>query len=200
VPVFIDTASELPPAENLTRHVKMGADLVAISGGKGIRGPQGTGILVGRADLIEAASLHAFPHSNIGRGMKVGKEEVIGLIVALNRFVELDHEAYQEVWTRNAKYLRDRLQGIAGLTAEYVPRLMTPLGYDAVRLTWDRERIPLTPDEARQKLREGSPRIIYSGDLFITRNLENGEEVVVARRLREFFIHEGSRGPGGQDV
>jgi L-seryl-tRNA(Ser) seleniumtransferase len=200
VPVFIDTASELPPAENLTRHVKMGADLVAISGGKGIRGPQGTGILVGRADLIEAASLHAFPHSNIGRGMKVGKEEVIGLIVALNRFVELDHEAYQEVWTRNAKYLRDRLQGIAGLTAEYVPRLMTPLGYDAVRLTWDRERIPLTPDEARQKLREGSPRIIYSGDLFITRNLENGEEVVVARRLREFFIHEGSRGRGGQDV
>lgn len=188
VPVFIDAASELPPADNLTRYVEMGADLVAISGGKGIRGPQGTGILVGRADLIEGARLNAFPYSNIGRGMKVGKEEVIGLIVALNRFVELDHDVYQEEWTRNAKYVRDELQGIPGLTAEYVPGRMTPLGYDSVRLTWDPKRIPLTPDEARQKLKDGTPRIIYAGDLFITRNLENGEEVVVARRLREFFL------------
>ena len=193
VPVFIDAASELPPAGNLTRWVEMGADLVALSGGKGIRGPQGTGLLVGRADLVEAARLHAFPHSNIGRGMKVGKEEVIGLIVALNRFVELDHEAYQEAWTRNAKYVCDRLQDIPGLTAEYVPRLQTPLGYDSVRLTWDEKRIPVTPEQARQMLRDGEPRIIYAGDLFITRNLENSEEVVVARRLRDFFLEEAPR-------
>ena len=193
VPVFIDAASELPPAGNLTRWVEMGADLVALSGGKGIRGPQGTGLLVGRANLVEAARLHAFPHSNIGRGMKVGKEEVIGLIVALNRFVELDHEAYQEAWTRNAKYVCDRLQDIPGLTAEYVPRLQTPLGYDSVRLTWDEKRIPVTPEQARQMLRDGEPRIIYAGDLFITRNLENSEEVVVARRLRDFFLEEAPR-------
>ena len=193
VPVFIDTASELPPADNLTRHIAMGADLVCISGGKGIRGPQGTGILVGRADLIEAARLHAFPYSNIGRGMKVGKEEVIGLIVALNRFVELDHDAYQEEWTRNARYVADQLQGIPGLKAEYMPRLATSLGYDSVRITWDQSQIPLTPDEARKKLKDGTPRLVYNGDLFITRNLENGEEILVARRLREFFTDEARR-------
>lgn len=187
VPVFVDAASELPPARNLTRYVEMGADLVALSGGKGIRGPQGTGILVGRSDLIEAARLNAFPFSNIGRGMKVGKEQVIGLIVALNRFVDLDHDAYQEEWTRNANYVAERLKDIPGLSSEYVPARLTPLGYDSVRLVWDQQRIPITPGQARQMLRDGEPRIVYAGDLFITRNLENGEEVIVARRLREFF-------------
>lgn len=193
VPVFIDAASELPPAANLTRYVEMGADLVALSGGKGIRGPQGTGILVGRKDLIEAARLNAFPYSNLGRGMKVGKEELIGLIVALNRFVELDHEAYWEEWTRTAMYVSEALQDVPGLSAEYVPARLTPLGYDCVRLTWDPERIPLTRDEVVQMLRDGEPRIVYDGEFFITRNLENGEEVLAARRLREFFREEAPR-------
>jgi L-seryl-tRNA(Ser) seleniumtransferase len=194
VPVFIDVASELPPASNLTRYLEMGADLVAISGGKGIRGPQGTGILVGRKDLIEAARLNAFPYSNLGRGMKVGKEAVIGLIVALNRFVELDHDAYEEEWTRNAKYVCEALQDIPGLSAEYVPARLTPNGYDSVRLTWDEKRIPVTLEQARQMLRDGEPRLIFNdGDLFITRNLENGEEVLVVRRLREFFRDEAPR-------
>jgi L-seryl-tRNA(Ser) seleniumtransferase len=193
VPVLIDAASELPPAEKLTRYVEMGADLVAISGGKGIRGPQGTGILVGRKDLIEAARLNAFPFSNLGRGMKVGKEEVIGLVVALDRFVELDHAAYQEEWKRVAQYVNEMLQNIPGLTAEFVPGPMTELGYDSVRLTWDTERIPLTPQEASQMLRDGEPRIIFDGELFITRNLEDGEEVIVARRLRQFFRDEAPR-------
>ncbi len=191
VPVFIDAASELPPAGNLTRYVEMGADLVAISGGKGIRGPQGTGILVGRKDFIEAARLNAFPYSNLGRGMKVGKEAVIGLIVALNRFVQLDHDAYEEEWTRNAKYVCEALQDIPGLTAEYVPARLTPNGYDSVRLTWDEKRIPVTLEQARQMLRDGEPRLVFNdADLFITRNLENGEEVLVVRRLREFFRDE----------
>jgi L-seryl-tRNA(Ser) seleniumtransferase len=193
VPVLIDAASELPPADKLTRYVKMGADLVAISGGKGIRGPQGTGILVGRKDLIDAARLNAFPFSNLGRGMKVGKEEVIGLVVALDRFVELDHAAYQEEWKRVAQYVNEMLQNIPGLTAEFVPGPMTGLGYDSVRLSWETERIPLTPQEASQMLRDGEPRIIFDGELFITRNLEDGEEVIVARRLRQFFRDEAPR-------
>jgi L-seryl-tRNA(Ser) seleniumtransferase len=171
----------------------MGADLVALSGGKGIRGPQGTGILVGRKDLIEAARLNAFPYDNLGRGMKVGKEEVIGLIVALNRFVELDHEAYWEEWTRVARYVSETLQGVPGLSAEYLPARLTPLGYDCVRLSWDPERIPLTRDEVRQGLRDGEPRLIFDGEFFTTRNLENGEEILAARRLREFFLNEAPR-------
>ena len=195
VPVFVDSASELPPAKNLTRFVEMGADLVAISGGKGIRGPQGTGMLVGRRDLIEAARLNAFPHSHIGRGMKVGKETVIGLIVALNRFVELDHEAMDAVWTRTTKYVAEQLQGVPGLTAEYVQALDTPLGYDSVRLTWDPQVIPLTLEEAQQRLQAGEPRVIFRSQYFITRNLDDGEEVVVAKRLRTFFMEEAHRRP-----
>lgn len=193
VPVLVDNASELPPAGNLTRFIEMGADLVAISGGKGIRGPQGTGMLVGRRDLIEAARLNAFPNSHIGRGMKVGKETVIGLIVALNRFVELDHEAIDEGWTRTTRYVADQLQGVPGLTAEYVPALETPLGYDSVRLTWDAQIIPLTLAEAQQKLQAGEPRIVFRSQYFITRNLDDGEEIVVAKRLREFFTEEARR-------
>ena len=78
VPVLIDAASEIPPSSSLTRWIDAGADLVVISGGKGIRGPQSTGILAGRRDLIEAATLQASPNAHIGRGMKVGKEEIIG--------------------------------------------------------------------------------------------------------------------------
>lgn len=187
VPVFVDCASELPPAENLTRFVEMGADLVAISGGKGIRGPQSTGMLVGRTDLIEAARLHAFPNGNIGRGMKVGKEEVIALIVALNRFVELDHDAIDKAWTRSARYVADQLQGIPGLNAEYMRGRQTPLGYDSIKLTWDPQIIPLTLAEAQAQLQTGEPPIIFRSEYLITRNLDDGEEVVMARRLREFF-------------
>ena len=96
VPVMVDAASEVPPTSTLTRFSEMGADLVVISGGKGLRGPQSTGILAGRKDLIEAARTHASPNANLGRGMKVGKEEIIGFIVALNRYIELDHESIQE--------------------------------------------------------------------------------------------------------
>ena len=90
---MIDAASELPPTENLTRYTEMGGDLVIISGGKGLRGPQSTGILAGRADLIEAARLQAAPNGHLGRGMKVGKEEIIGLIAALKHNTWLDSTA-----------------------------------------------------------------------------------------------------------
>lgn len=194
VPVLIDLAAELPPVTNLTRYSEMGADLIVISGGKGLRGPQSTGILAGRKDLIDAARLHAYPNTALGRGMKIGKEEVIGLIVAVNRFLELDHEAIQEGWIRTAKYVAEQLQGIPGLKAEYVPAKMTVLGYDAVELSWDEKVIPLTAEQARERLRNGEPRIIFSGTTFITRNLEEGEEILAARRLRQFFREDARRG------
>jgi L-seryl-tRNA(Ser) seleniumtransferase len=187
VPVLIDLAAELPPAANLTKYSEMGADLVTISGGKGLRGPQSTGILAGRKDLIEAAKMHAYPLTMMGRGMKMGKEEVVGLIAAVNRFLALDHEAIAQEWTRTAKYVAEELQGIPGLRAEYVAPRNTVLGYDAVELSWDQKLIPVTPEQLRQRLRDGEPRIIFSGTTFITRNLENGEEIIAARRLREEF-------------
>jgi len=189
VPVLVDMASDLPPASNLKRFLGMGADLVAVSGGKAIGGPQSTGILAGRKDLIEAARLNNYPNDNIGRGMKVGKEEIIGLIVALDRFVKRDHEAVITRWNAKARWLADQLQGIPGLEAEYA---MNTMGYADVDLSWNETIIPLSQEEAKKKLKDGDPSIVY---LITVRTslLREGEEVVVARRLREFFTKE-SRG------
>ena len=114
VPVLIDMASDMPPWDNLQRFLKAGADLVVLSGGKTIGGPQATGLLLGRRDLIDAARLNASPNDNIGRGMKVGKEEIVGLIVALERFVKQDHLAETERWAARARRVADGLQGIPG--------------------------------------------------------------------------------------
>jgi L-seryl-tRNA(Ser) seleniumtransferase len=139
VPVIVDAAAELPPASNLSRFVELGADLVVFSGGKAIRGPQSTGILAGRAALVESAAcqhldMHAaseaweppqslfdvsdldgVPRQGIGRPMKVGKEELAGLITALELFVEEDHDALVAEWQAQAERIADGLSGVEGL-------------------------------------------------------------------------------------
>ncbi len=93
LPVIVDSASMLPPVDHLKRWIRQGADLVIYSGGKGIRGPQDSGLLAGRADLIAAARLNGPPHASVGRGMKTSKEAMVGLWVALDTFLDHDHEA-----------------------------------------------------------------------------------------------------------
>jgi seryl-tRNA(Sec) selenium transferase len=190
VPVLVDTASDIPPASHLTRFIDAGADLVVLSGGKGLLGPQSTGILAGRKDLIEAARLNAYPNDHIGRGMKVGKEEIIGLIVALDRFIKQDYQKVIEGWNDKAKWLADQLQGIPGLKAEYAENTM---GYADVDLSWDQDIIPLTEEQVKEKLMEGEPRLAYDGTTVRVRCLREGEEVLVARVLREFFEREVKR-------
>ncbi len=191
MPVLIDAASELPPESVLTRYTTMGADLVVVSGGKGLEGPQSTGILAGRKDLIEAASLNHSPNTAIGRGMKVGKEEIVGVITALNRYLRLDHEVVQEGWNRKARYLAEQLQGISGLNAEY---RINAYGFGEVRISWDRAKIPLTGKQAAERLKNGQPRIVYydddEGGVLQTRTMVEGEEILAARRLRQFFRDE----------
>ncbi|MBK5293452.1 MAG: aminotransferase class V-fold PLP-dependent enzyme [Acidobacteriia bacterium] len=194
VPVLIDAASELPPAASLTRYTEMGADLTVISGGKGLQGPQSTGILAGRRDLIEAAALNHAPNANIGRGMKVGKEEIVGLIAALNRYVDLDHETVIETWNMKARYLADQLKDVPGLKPVY---RVNAYGFGDMRLTWDRKVIPLTGQEAFRKLMSGEPRVLYyeddEGGTFQTRCMKDGDEILAARRLREFFLAEARK-------
>src|SRR5947199_2280431 len=93
VPVIVDAASMLPPRENLTKFIRLGADLVSFSGGKGIRGPQSTGMLLGRRDLIRAVAANASPNQAIGRAAKTSKEEIAGLVVALELFMAEDERA-----------------------------------------------------------------------------------------------------------
>ena len=194
VPVLIDAASELPPVLSLTRYSTMGADLTVISGGKGLLGPQSTGILAGRRDLIESATLNHAPNANIGRGMKVGKEEIVGLISALNRYVSLDHELVHETWNKKARYLADQLRDVPGVKADY---RVNAYGFGEVRVTWDRKIIPLTGKDAFKKLMSGEPRLLYydddEGGTFQTRCMKDGDEMIAARRLREFFASERVR-------
>jgi seryl-tRNA(Sec) selenium transferase len=197
VPVIIDMASDLPPWTNVRRFLGAGADLVVLSGGKSIGGPQATGILLGRRGLIEAARLNASPNDNVGRGMKVGKEEIIGLIVALERYVKQDHLAEEERWNARARRVVNRLQGIPGLTAAYA---LNTAGFGDADLRWDEREIALNRDSLRDQLSRGSPRVqlevIMTQDhgttvwhaTARTRVLRDGEELLVARRLREVFL------------
>jgi L-seryl-tRNA(Ser) seleniumtransferase len=196
VPVVVDMASDLPPWGNLHRFLTAGADLLVLSGGKVIGGPQSSGLLVGRKDLIEAARLNANPNDNIGRGMKVGKEEVIGLIVALERFVKQDHGAEVARWDARARHIVGALQGIPGLTARFAANTS---GFNDADLTWDETVIPLDRDRLRRTLADGHPRVqlevVVTKDQGTavwhatarTRTMRDGEEVLVARRLREVF-------------
>ena len=184
VPVMIDLASNLPPKENLTKYLEAGADLVVVSGGKGIRGPNSTGILAGRADLIHAARMQNAPVNGIGRGLKVGKEEIVGVVAALERYVALDEDKEIAAWNGKARWLADQLQGIDGLEARYE---LNTHGYHDVELVWDEAVIPLSREDVVRLLRAGDPRIIFDGPGPRTLQLEQGEVELVARRLRELF-------------
>lgn len=203
VPVIVDMASDLPPWPQLDRFIKAGADLLVLSGGKAIGGPQSSGVLLGGRDLIDAARLNSTPNDNIGRGMKVGKEEIIGLIVALERYIKTDHKADVERWNMRARRIVERLQGISGLKARYA---LNTAGYGDADLTWDEKDIALNRDSLRKELANGTPRVelevIVTQDRDATtwhatartRVLRDGEELLVARRLREVFA--GARRAG----
>ncbi len=191
VPVLIDAAPDVPPVENLRRFVAMGADLVAMSGGKGLRGPQSTGLLAGRADLIEAARLQNAPNDGIGRGMKVAKEEIVGFIVALDRFVARDHAAVTADGNRKAQWIAAQLSDVPGLRADYA---LNTVDQGIVELTWDEGVIPLTAEALRAELLAGEPRVILFRNYVWTANLRDGEDALVARRLREVFT-QASRAP-----
>ena len=189
VPTFNDAASDATPKERLFQYQKEGFDLVAFSGGKAIRGPQSSGILMGRKDLIAAARPGFNPYAGIGRGMKVGKEELIGLLAAVERYLAADHDAEaKELETRVAE-IRDGLAGIEGLTTErYVPPIANHVPH--VLVNWTPAACPLQTGEAARQLMEGSPAIAVSG--FGERRLkisvwmmQPGEHKQVLARLRE---------------
>ncbi len=134
--------------------------------------------------MIEAAALNAAPHTGIGRGMKVGKEEIVALVVALERYLKLDHDKEISEWNEKARWLASKLQGIRGLTAEYA---INTKGYADVDLSWDESVIPFTHEELRRRLLAGSPRIAYDGTTVRVRQLDDAEVALVAKRLREVF-------------
>lgn len=190
VPVFIDAAAELPPPTNLKGFAQCGADLVTFSGGKGLRGPQASGLLLGRKDLLRAAALNMCPNHAVGRPMKVGKEEIIGLMKAVEIYLHRDHDAEWRRWERQMDSIAEAVAGIPGIATGRVPTEVinhVPRLY----LTWDADSLHKTQEEVMEELHLGDPRIevlVTQCGLTITPNtMRDGEEVVIARRLREIL-------------
>jgi L-seryl-tRNA(Ser) seleniumtransferase len=189
VPTFLDAAADVPPASRLSQYVDDGFDLVAFSGGKGLRGPQPSGLLLGRADLIAAAEMAISPNDGIGRAMKVGKEEIVGLLTAVERYLTLDHEAEWRVWWERAALIVDRLANAPGIAARIdVP----PIANHApqVVVAWDGESIKSDAEAVARQLLTGAPAIALlvegSRSLRIAVwTLQNGEPAIVARRVAE---------------
>ncbi|WP_375584935.1 aminotransferase class V-fold PLP-dependent enzyme [Cyclobacterium xiamenense] len=190
IPTMIDMAADVPPVENLWKYNDMGFDLVCVSGGKAIRGPQSAGILMGRKDLIEAARLSAPPRGGtIGRGMKVNKEEILGMYVALDEYVKKDHAKEWKEWEDKVAYVAAEVEKISGVSTEVsVPPIANHTPY--LKISWDPAIIQLTRQQMQEKLRMGQPSIevISGGDHAISMTvfmLRPKEEKIVAKRIAE---------------
>ena len=189
VPTMNDAAADVPPLENLWKYTEMGFDLVAFSGGKGIRGPQSAGLLLGRKPLIAAARMNASPNGNaIGRGMKVNKEEMVGMLAALELFVAKDHDKEGREFERRADVIRSAAASVSGVKAEiFVPEVANHVPH--VRVTWDATAKPLKGAAVVRAMLDGEPSIAIrsEGESLVVGvwMMQPGEEKIVARRLRQ---------------
>jgi D-glucosaminate-6-phosphate ammonia-lyase len=191
VPTFTDAAADVPPVENLSKYIKLGFDLVTFSGGKGIRGPQSAGLLLGRKDLIDAARLNASPNSDsIGRGMKVNKEEILGMMVAVEVYMKKDHAAEWRDFEKRIKVIADSVGPVSSVKTEtFIPEIANAVPH--LRISWDESALKISAKEATKKLLEGEPSIelkpgAKEGSIEVAVwMLQPNEAQVVARRIRE---------------
>ncbi len=191
VPVLVDAAAELPRVPNA--YLSRGADMVAYSGGKFLRGPQCAGLLLGRRDLVRAAWLNSSPHHAFGRSMKVGKEEIMGMLAAIEVWRDnYDLEAEYRQWESWYQEIRERITRVAGVQASIRP----PAGaspFPVLDVSWDPAQIGLTAGAIGRRLLDGEPRIMShaegDGHSFLIRAvaMKPGEAAIVARRLGEIL-------------
>ena len=188
IPTLNDAAADVPPVDNLWKYTKMGFDLVAFSGGKGIRGPQSAGLLLGRKDLIAAARLNAPPNGNtVGRGMKVNKEEIVGMLAALELYLKKDHARELQEFEKRAEAIRASAASVAGVKAEvFVPEVANHVPH--VRISWDGGNAAQA-SAVVAAMREGEPSIAIRSEeqnlVIGVWMMRQGEEKIVARRLKE---------------
>jgi L-seryl-tRNA(Ser) seleniumtransferase len=221
LPVIVDAAASLPPAENLTRYIAAGASLVAYSGGKAIGGPQASGILVGRADLIESVALQhqdmdvypatwtwrdrylstgrlpGPPHHGIGRPLKVGKEEVAGLIVALRRFLTRDHAAERQEQEQRLATIAAALEDIPGVEPDMLGNPRAPRSTPMLVVRIDETVVEQSVEQIVNSLAEGDPPVCVSQNFLhedalgiVATTLRPGEEVTMVERLRAVLRDE----------
>jgi L-seryl-tRNA(Ser) seleniumtransferase len=205
VPCLNDAAADVPPISNLWNYTQMGFDLVAFSGGKGMRGPQNAGLLLGRADLIAGATKNNSPNDDVvGRGMKVAKEQIVGMVAAIDWFLSQSDAGFETEFRRRCEVIAAALKDIPTLTAEvFIPPVANNVPHLLIR--YDEQRLKIAPKEVSKQLRAGNPSIELNpatgssqASAGIPKDtnkiivgvwmLEPGEEVIVARRLREVLM------------
>jgi len=202
VPCLNDAAADVPPISNLWNYTQMGFDMVAFSGGKGMRGPQNAGLLLGRKDLIAAAMQNNSPNSDtVGRGMKVSKEQIVGMVAAVDWFLSQTDAGMEAEFRRRADKIAAQLKGIPTLESSVVIPNVPANAIPHLLLRYDSQRVKIRPLEVMAELRHGTPSIelnpntgrkagagLPSDENTIVVGvwmLEPGEELIVARRLKE---------------
>jgi uncharacterized pyridoxal phosphate-dependent enzyme len=187
IPTFIDAAADTPPVSHLWDYANMGYDLSAFSGGKAMRGPQCAGLLIGRKELVANALLNNSPHEDtLGRCAKIGKEEIIGMVKALELYLKEDHEALNKEWQRRLESISSQITRIPGVTTAYsVPDIANHVPH--MDIQWDASHIRLDPKDASKQLRSGKPSIVLEsrpdGLGMNSFMLQPGEEKIVAEHL-----------------
>src|SRR5580698_772393 len=213
VPLLLDDAAGIPPFENFRRYAKAGVDLYCFSGGKGLGGPQCSGVLLGRKDLIDAAMANNTPWEGaVCRPMKVGKEEIIGILAAIDYWSQADLAALNKQWQSRVERIQKLVQTVPGVTTSItIPQEEN--SYPTLTVKWDVPRFGLTVDQCAQQLREGEPRIevltnnnpsgvpaVREGDdpkardeappnelQIVSMTLQPGEDLTVGNRLRQIL-------------
>ncbi len=193
IPCMNDAAADTPPVSHLWDYANMGYDLITFSGGKAIRGPQCAGLLIGRKEMVANALLNNSPHEDtLGRSQKVGKEEIIGMIKALELYLNQDHEALNQEWQERLERISRQITRVPGVSTEYfMPDIANHVPHMRIKL--DAARVKLTPHQASQLLRKSRPSIVIaagdeSPDLAMNSfMLQPGEDKIVAEQLEKLF-------------
>jgi uncharacterized pyridoxal phosphate-dependent enzyme len=189
IPCMNDAAADTPPVSHLWDYTNMGYDLVTFSGGKAIRGPQCAGLLIGRQDMVANALLNNSPHEDtLGRSQKVGKEEILGMVKALELFLAEDHEALAKDWQARLEGISREITKVPGVTTSFfVPDIANHVPH--MSITWDAARVALTPQQASKLLRNSKPSIVIGGGeerpglVMCSFMLQPGEDKIVAEQL-----------------
>jgi len=189
IPCMNDAAADTPPVSHLWDYAAMGYDLITFSGGKAIRGPQCAGLLIGRKEMVANALLNNSPHEDtIGRSQKVGKEEILGMVKAVEVFLSEDHDALAKEWQGRLEKISQELTKVPSVsTSFFTPEIANHVPH--MRINWDASRISLTPQDAAKLMRASKPSIVIGGGeeqpglLMCSFMLQPGEDEIVASTL-----------------
>jgi len=193
IPAFIDAAADTPPVSHLWDYANMGYDLIAFSGGKAMRGPQCAGLLIGKSDLVAYALRNNSPHEDtLGRSQKVGKEEIVGMVKALELYLAEDHDALNREWQRRLEYISAAITKIPGVSTSYnVPDVANHVPH--MQINWDLKRLSASPDDISKALRHSNPSIVIGASehgVGLEMNsfmLQPGEEKIIAEKLMQIL-------------